>query len=213
MDEISDHIGLEAMEAPVLAKEVAEGRLPPLNERLPEKPLVAKHEYAGFEQAGVYGGTWHNFHSGTDLGTWKMIGAYAPLIRWNWACTDLEPGLAESWSFNEDGTELTLKLRRGVRWSDGEPYTSEAFAFWYELCLDDRHRYAPPVWSRVNGEPMTVETPDSYTIVMKFPGPNWLVRRSGDGAYAGPRSSGAERNPGGCRLSPRDGPNDARPDG
>ncbi len=175
MDEISDNIGLEAMEAPVLAKEVAEGRLPPVNERLPEKPLVAKHEYAGFEQAGVYGGTWHNFHSGTDLGAWKMIGAYAPLIRWNWACTDLEPGLAESWSFNEDGTELTLKLRRGVRWSDGEPYTSEAFAFWYELCLDDRHRYAPPVWSRVDGEPMTVETPDAYTIVMKFPGPNWLV--------------------------------------
>ena len=46
MDEISDHIGLEAMEAPGLAKEVAEGRLPPLNERLPEKPSRRSNVYS-----------------------------------------------------------------------------------------------------------------------------------------------------------------------
>lgn len=164
-----------AKEAPLLFKQVQEGILPALSERLPENPLVAKHDYAGYENAGVYGGVWHHFHTNSDLGSWKMIGGYAPLIRWNWDCTDLEPGLAESWAFNDDGTELTIKLRKGIRWSDGQPYTSEAFAFWYDLCLDDRHRYAPPVWCRVDGKPMTVETPDDYTIVMKFAGPNWLV--------------------------------------
>ncbi|MBM3264271.1 MAG: ABC transporter substrate-binding protein [candidate division Zixibacteria bacterium] len=166
---------LDAKEAPMLAAAVATGDLPPLEERLPDRPLVARHDYAGYERPGSYGGTWHAFHTGSDLGVWKMVGGYAPLIRWNWSCTGLEPGLAESWSFNADGTELTLHLRRGVRWSDGHPYTSRSFAFWYELCLDDRHQYVPPVWCLVDGKPMTVETPDEYTIVMKFAGPNWLV--------------------------------------
>jgi peptide/nickel transport system substrate-binding protein len=167
--------GPEAREAPMLAKLVAEGKLPPLKERLPEHPLVAKHDYAGYEGPGVYGGTWHYFHTAPDLATWKMVAAYAPLIRWRLDCSDLEPGLAESWEFNDEGTVLTLHLRKGVRWSDGHPYTSESFAYWYHLCLDKRHRYIPPVWCRVNGKEMQVETPDDYTIVMKFAGPNWLV--------------------------------------
>lgn len=167
--------GINAREAPMLAQLVDSAQLPPLEERIPENPLIAKHLYEGYEGPGIYGGTWHRFHSNPDLGTWKMTAGYAPLVRWNWACDAIEPGLAESWAFNEDGTVLTMHLRKGLRWSDGHPYTSRDFAFWYELCEDERHQYAPPVWSRVNGVPMTVETPDDYTIVMKFAGPNWLV--------------------------------------
>ncbi len=166
---------LSQKEAPVLAARVEAGFLPPVHDRMPEKPLVAKHDYAGYEGAGVYGGTWRHFHNDTTLGPWKMIGGYAPLIRWNRSTTGLEPGLGESWAFNEDGTELTVKLRKGARWSDGHPFTSASFRFWYELCLDDRHRYVPPVWSLVDGRPMDVETPDDHTIVMRFAGPNWLV--------------------------------------
>jgi len=167
--------GLDAREAPMLAALVANGQLPALEQRLPENPLVAKHPYEGYEGPGTYGGTWLRFHNSADFGDWKMIGGYAPFMRWNWACNDLEPGLAESWEFNEDGTEFTIHLRKGLRWSDGAPYTSASFAFWYDLCLDDRHQYAPPVWCLVDGKPMTVETPDAFTIVLKFAGPNWLV--------------------------------------
>ena len=87
----------------------------------------------------------------------------------------LEPGLAESWRFNEDGTELTIKIREGIRWSDGNYYTSKSFKSWYELCLDKRHRFSPPMWCMVDGKPMKLETPDDHTIVMRFSGPNWLV--------------------------------------
>jgi len=167
--------GLEAKEAPMLAKLVADGKLPPVEGRLPEHPLVAKHAFDGYEGPGVYGGTWHRFHTDPGLGTWKMVAGYSPLIRWRFDCSGLEPGLAESWEFNKDGSVLTLHLRKGVKWSDGHPFTSESFAFYYELCLDKRHQYNPPVWCLVNGKPMTVETPDDYTIVMKFAGPNWLV--------------------------------------
>ena len=34
------------------------------------------------------------------------------------------PELATSWSWNEDGTELTLPLRQGVKWHDGKPFTA-----------------------------------------------------------------------------------------
>ena len=34
------------------------------------------------------------------------------------------PDLATSWSWNEEGTELTMPLRRGVKWHDGEPFTA-----------------------------------------------------------------------------------------
>ncbi|MFP4055695.1 MAG: ABC transporter substrate-binding protein [Candidatus Brocadiia bacterium] len=167
--------GTEAKEAPLLALQVEAGTLPPLEERLPVEPLVAKHDYEGYEGPGVYGGTWHRFHTNPGMGAWKMVAGYAPLIRWRYDCLGLEPGTARSYEFNADGTRLTIHLRRGMKWSDGHPFTSESFAFFWELCQDDRHSYQPPVWSLVEGEPMTVETPDDYTIVMKFPGPNWLV--------------------------------------
>jgi len=170
--------GMEAREAPMLAALVAQGELPPIEERLPENPLVADHGYEGYEGPGVYGGTWHTMHMWTAAYHWMMVGGYAPLMRWKFDCTGLAPGLAESLELSEDGTVLTLHLRKGLRWSDGAPYTSADYAFYYDLCLDDRHRYSPQVWSRVNGEPMTLETPDPYTIVMKFAGPNWLAPAS-----------------------------------
>lgn len=174
-DNTANHAAVSLKESPTLATLVAAGKLPPLQDRIPVNPIIANHDYAGYEGPGEFGGTWRHFHNDTNLGPWKMIGGYAPLIRWNRTTTGLTPGLAESWAFNDDGTVLTLKLRKGLRWSDGHPYTSASFEAWYQLCLDSRHRYAPPVWCLVNGKPMVVEAPDDYTIIMKFAGPNWLV--------------------------------------
>ena len=116
LEDVSDlPRGIEAKEAPMWAKQVAEGKLPPLSERLPENPLVAKTDFDGYERPGPYGGTWHRCHTHPDLGTWKMTAGYAPLIRWKFDASGLEPGLAESWEFNEDGSVLTLHLRKGVK--------------------------------------------------------------------------------------------------
>ena len=66
--------GLEVREAPMLARMVETGKLPSLAERIPETPLVAKTNFDVYERPGVYGGTWHRFHSNPEFGSWKMIG-------------------------------------------------------------------------------------------------------------------------------------------
>src|SRR4051794_13858610 len=80
--------GLDAQESPALAALVRAGKLPPLAQRLPEKPLVVKP----YEQPGYYGGTWKMMVDNPDLGMYKMIAGYAPLMRWKSDCSGLEPG-------------------------------------------------------------------------------------------------------------------------
>src|SRR6476620_11011471 len=45
----------------------------------------------------------------------------------------IRPDLAESWSWSEDGTELTFKLRSGVNWHDGKPFTAKDVKCTFDL--------------------------------------------------------------------------------
>ena len=49
---------------------------------------------------------------------------------------NLVPALAEAWAFSEDRLSLTFKLRPGVRWHDGQPFTARDALFTYELMVD-----------------------------------------------------------------------------
>jgi peptide/nickel transport system substrate-binding protein len=156
----------------MLTRLVNAGKLPPLEQRLPKDPLVVKP----YEAPGYYGGTWRMMVDSPDLGVYKMIAGYAPLVRWKADCSGLEPGTASAWKYNADGTQLTLHLRHGIKWSDGVEFTSEDFLYWATLCHEGKQqKLATPFWSRVNGKEMTVTAPDKYTIVMRFAGPNWYV--------------------------------------
>ena len=163
--------GLQALEAPPLAALVRAGKLPPLKQRLPEKPLVVP----SYESPGYYGGEWKMMVDDPDLGMYKMIAGYAPMMRWKADCSGLEPGTAERWEYNDNGTQLTIHLRRGIKWSDGVEFTSEDFAYWAQLTAEKNQQLTRPAWSLTLGKDMVVETPDKYTIVLKFAGPNWLV--------------------------------------
>src|SRR5205823_9662374 len=110
-------------EAPILADLVKAGKLPPVAERLPEHPRVI----TPVEQPGEYGGTWRSGMVGGSDRNWlfRMAG-YEPLIAWDrdWTGT-LVPNLAEEYSGNADATEFTFKLRKGLKWSDGQPFTAD----------------------------------------------------------------------------------------
>ena len=94
--------------------------LPPVEERLPDDPVVS-HPY---ERIGKYGGRaritlwdiWHFFN-------WEHALTISADLR------NVLPNLAESWSVSEDGRVTTIRLRPGIKWSDGHPLTSDDFMF------------------------------------------------------------------------------------
>ena len=52
------------------------------------------------------------------------------------------PGLATAWTHSPDGLHWDVTLRRGVRWSDGEPFTSKDVVFSYRIMLDPKTAYS-----------------------------------------------------------------------
>ena len=164
-------------EAPALAALVAAGELPPVEERLPANPLVVEP----IDSVGVYGGIWNRAWTGiNDFHVFGRI-TYDPVLRWPRDPTDtVQPGLAESWEWNEDGTQMTLNFREGLRWSDGEPWTVDDVIFWWEAIETETNITAAihGEW-QVGGEPMTLEKIDDSTIRLNFAAPNGLAETVG----------------------------------
>jgi peptide/nickel transport system substrate-binding protein len=160
-------------EAPMLAEQVANGELPPVDERLPENPLVVEP----VDRIGVYGGTWHmGMRGSNDHALIIRTAGYVGLVRWSPDWTDVEPDLAESWEINADASEYTFFLRKGVKWSDGTPFTADDILFWYEnMALNKDLFPSPPSWMVIGGEVGLVEKIDDYTVKFSFSGPHGLL--------------------------------------
>jgi peptide/nickel transport system substrate-binding protein len=120
-------------EAPMLADLVKAGKLPPVDQRLPQKPYVVPHPWL---TPGKYGGImqmvlsdksdWGNGHFLQE----SMYGH--SLLRWLKDGLEIGPGLVESWESNKDLSEFTLHFRQGLKWSDGQPWSVDDIMFWWE---------------------------------------------------------------------------------
>jgi len=164
-------------EAPMLKEMVASGAIPAVEERLPVEPLIVEP----YESIGKYGGTWRRAFTGVkDFHAWGRIN-YDPVLRWAPEFSDpIQPGLAKAWEWNDEGTELTLHFREGLKWSDGVPWTVDDIVFWWEnIELDTNITPSPHIEWTVGGEPMTLEKVDDYTIKFIFPGPSGIVDSMG----------------------------------
>ena len=161
-------------EAPMLAEQVAAGSLPPLEERLPANPKVVTPT----ESLGQYGGTWRmGLNGGQDNALLTRTMAYEHLVRWTPDWTAIEPNIAESYEVNAEATEYTFKLRQGMKWSDGAPFTADDLVFWYEdIVLNEEYGAAHPQgnWLKAGGETVAVEKVDDYTVKLVFAAPNGL---------------------------------------
>jgi len=124
-----------------------------------------------------------------------MANMYEQLLRINPPGADekFTPLLAESWEKSDDGTVWTFHLRKGVKFHDGEPLTSEAVKMSIEAAAD--HGGASFIWAPLD----TIETPDDYTAVfnLKYAAPLDLIASSLYGAWiVSPKAlKAAEENP------------------
>lgn len=84
---------------------------------------------------------------------------------------DLNPKgeLAESWTYSPDCRDLTFRLHRGVRWHDGRPFTADDVAFTYRTMIN------PKTPSSYKDDFLVIErleTPDPYTVRVRYPRPH-----------------------------------------
>lgn len=170
-------------ESPMLAAMVASGDLPPVDERLPAEPLVQEV----VDRIGTYGGTFRGFQLG-DADKWVLYktGLYGGLISRSYldlgtiTPNGLEgwgPGIAKSWEWDDDAAGITVVLREGVKWSDGEPLGVHDIMFmWNEVQTNEGFQPTVPSRYKVNGETMEVIQIDDNTIRFEFAGPNpWFL--------------------------------------
>jgi peptide/nickel transport system substrate-binding protein len=89
------------------------------------------------------------------------------LVGWG-ADGKLVPELAESWTIEGGGTSYKFNLRQNVKWHDGQPFTSDDVKFTFEKALLKLHSRT---LASVGGAQVSIETPDSKTVIFRFPNP------------------------------------------
>jgi len=149
-------------EAPMLKKKVAAGELPPVEKRLPEEPLVVQPA----DKIGRYGGTLRNATC-----DWNWLGD----MRWDHPLVyssdmkEIKPNIFKSWEVSKDARTFIFHLRKGMKWSDGHPFTADDFMFWYEdVALNKELSPGGVAELKVGGEMGKMEKIDDYTIKMSF---------------------------------------------
>ncbi len=166
-------------QAPMFDELVESGALPPLEERLPDSPKVADDRSAeylegGEFEIGSYGGT---IRSGSMTPNYNgdvfimltenlltMVDTYSGVVT---------PNLVEAYEVNDDYTEFTFTIRKGLKWSDGTEVTMEDYRFAFEDYIFNTE--LTPVLDaylraggKSTGAPMTFEVIDDATFKITF---------------------------------------------
>jgi peptide/nickel transport system substrate-binding protein len=161
-------------EAPMLAELVKAGKLPPVEQRLPEPAdlMVIKP----LKEIGKYGGRWRRAFTGpADNENGNRIVSTDKILMFDYTGNKVTPSLVKDWRQSDDGKLTAIFLRRGLKWSDGHPFTADDFLFWYEDIYQntDLVPTAAPEFT-INGAPGRLYKRDDYTVVFEFPEPYYL---------------------------------------
>ena len=158
------------IEPPFLAAQVADGTLPAIAERVTGNPVVTT--FSGDYRAGEYGGDLRMIMAKQKDIRMMMVYGYGRLIGYD-ANLDLVPDILESIDI-EQGRIFTMHLRPNHRWSDGEPFTAEAFRYYWEDVAnnDIMSPGGPPKVMLPDGEAPTVEFIDDLTVRYSWSAPN-----------------------------------------
>jgi len=167
---------LSFKESEFLLERVEKGTLPALEDRLPQTPLVVDLA-AKNRQVGVQGGTLRTMVSRSKDIRQMVVYGYSRLVIYDHNY-ELKPDILLDYEVHE-GREFTLHLRPGHRWSDGHPFTSADFRYWWVYVANNAELSpsGPPQFLRVDGELPTVSFPDEHTVVYSWtkPNPNFIA--------------------------------------
>ena len=158
-------------EAPMLAEKVAAGELPPVEERLPTEPAVI----AATGGIGEYGGELAGpATSPTCCGWDELEMRIQPLAIVGTDLQSIIPNIAESIEPSDDFTTWTVSIREGHKWSDGEPFTSEDFRFFFEDVVSnaDLRPGGPETPWAMDGVPAEFAVIDERTVSYTYAEPN-----------------------------------------
>ncbi len=182
-------------EAPMLTEQVEAGTLPPVEDRLPEIPKVADELSDEFVEVetGNYGGTLRTETFSVNWNAHIFMGEDENLLtQIDMTSGIITPNIVEAYEANEDCTEFTFTLRKGLKWSDGEPVTMEDFEFGINSVAFNTE--LNPVLSNTfrtgnssSGTPMTFEVIDENTFKITFDGAygGFLAKISTSASWAG----------------------------
>jgi peptide/nickel transport system substrate-binding protein len=143
------------------------GELPPIADRLPVVPAVAD-----MAELGRHGGEIRMLMASPKDTRVLVAYSYARLVGYD-RDYHIAPDILERCDV-EGGRVFTMRLRQGHKWSDGEPFTAEAFRYYWEDVANnaDLSPVGPPKALLVDGAPPTVEFLDDVTIRYSWEKPN-----------------------------------------
>ncbi len=162
-------------EAPTLAARVQSGELPPVDQRVSQEPLVLEPE-----EIGQYGGVYRRAQRD---GEWyfvqhllfEMPVNYSPDMYVPGVTEVLEPNVFKSVDITDGGRTFTFKLRAGMKWSDGTPFTADDFEFFYnDIALNTEMKPTGVREFKLGGQMAAFQKIDEHTVRYSFPEPHGL---------------------------------------
>jgi peptide/nickel transport system substrate-binding protein len=102
---------------------------------------------------------------------------HADLIHINRVTQRTEPALAKSWTVSKDGRQYTIHLRRGIRFSDGQPFNADDVVFSFQVYLDEKVHSPQRDLLIARGQSITVQKLDPYTVLFKLAQPDAAAER------------------------------------
>jgi peptide/nickel transport system substrate-binding protein len=145
---------------------------------LPEEPFVIDAPSVGkhggrfvlgsIQNPRTFNATMANEQSSGDI----TERTFATLTEYDNAQQKVIPWLAKSWEVAPDGLTWTYHLRKGAKFSDGHPITSEDVLFSFQLIYDETLHPSAQDLLIMGGKKFEVTAPDPHTVVIKTPSPN-----------------------------------------
>ena len=162
---------IELQESASLQSDVVAGKLPPVEDRVPEQLLIVDLTAKG-RDFGKQGGTLRTLITRSKDTRQMVVYGYARLVIYD-QNYNLQPDILASYE-NVDDKRYTFHLRKGHRWSDGEPFNAADFEYWWDNVANNEELMpsGPPEFLRVEGELPQVSFPDDLTIIYEWSNPN-----------------------------------------